>query len=218
MRWNEDAGGGGLGVLVRDTGLVKPPSLVSSAVVTLLLLHVEIVDMPRMGLLSENSSVGELAFEPPCSAEVRSDCCRSQRGFDLVNDVLEEYWSFSVVGRGVRPKGGSSPSATTSSSDVVFGGVVLGTFCAPPISNAPRRLTCSCSFAMAVDVRVVCSVVNCRVLAMMQFGNRCKAKTYSTAGVGGRSRSPSSGSGCRSTSSRNDTRSGKVNEVRDGSR
>jgi hypothetical protein len=45
-----EEGGGGLGVLVRDTGLVKPPSLVNSAVVTLLLLHVETVDIPRTGL------------------------------------------------------------------------------------------------------------------------------------------------------------------------
>ena len=90
MLWNVDEGGGGLGVLVRDTGLVKPPSLVSSAVVMLLLLHVETVDIPRVGLLSDCSSTGELAFELACSAVVKSDCCRSQRGFDLMKEVVEE--------------------------------------------------------------------------------------------------------------------------------
>jgi hypothetical protein len=150
MRWNED-GGGGLGVLVRDTGLVKPPSLVKSAVVTLLLLQVETVDMPRMGLLSEFSSVGEPEFESACSAVVRSDSCGSQRGLDLANEVLEENWSFSVAGRGVRPNsGGSSPSATMSSSDVKFGGVVLGTLCALPTSKMPGRRTGSCSFPMVL--------------------------------------------------------------------
>jgi hypothetical protein len=89
MLWNVDAGGGGLGVLVRDTGLVKPPSLVRSAVVTLLLLHVEAVDIPRTGLLSQCSSTGELAFEVACKAVVKSDCCRSQRGFDLTKEVDE---------------------------------------------------------------------------------------------------------------------------------
>jgi hypothetical protein len=151
MRWNEDGGGGGLGVLVRDTGLVKPPSLVKSAVVTLVLLQVETVDMPRMGLLSEFSSVGEPAFESACSAVVSSDSCRSQRGFDLANEVLEEKWSFSVAGRGVRPdSGGSSPSATISSSDVIFGGVVLGTLCALPMSTTPGRRTGSFSFAIVL--------------------------------------------------------------------
>lgn len=77
-------------MLARDTGLVKPPSLVNSAVVMLLLLHVEIVDIPRIGLWSDCSSTGELAFELACKAVVRSDCCRSQRGFDLVNEVVEE--------------------------------------------------------------------------------------------------------------------------------
>jgi hypothetical protein len=72
---NVDEGGGGLGVLVRETGLVKPPSLVNSAVVTLLLLHVDTVDIPRIGLLSDCSSTGELAFELACRALVKSDCC-----------------------------------------------------------------------------------------------------------------------------------------------
>jgi hypothetical protein len=90
MARNVDGGGGGLGVLVRDTGLVKPPSLVKSAVVTLLLLHVETVDIPRIGLLSDCSSTGEVAAELACSAVVKSDCCRSSRGADLVNDVVDE--------------------------------------------------------------------------------------------------------------------------------
>ena len=90
MPRNVDEGGGGLGVLVRDTGLVKPPSLVNSAVVALVLLQVEIVDMPRMGLWSDCSSTGELALELACNAVVRSDCWRSQRGFDLVKEVVEE--------------------------------------------------------------------------------------------------------------------------------
>jgi len=64
MVLNTDEGGGGLGVLARETGLVKPPSLVRSAVVTLLLLHMDAVDMPRAGLLSECSSTGELVLEP----------------------------------------------------------------------------------------------------------------------------------------------------------
>jgi hypothetical protein len=83
-------GGGGLGVLVREMGLVKPPSLVNSAVVTLLLLHVDTVDIPRTGLSSECSSTGELAFELACNAVVKSDCCGSHFGFDFVNDVEEE--------------------------------------------------------------------------------------------------------------------------------
>lgn len=83
-------GGGGLGVLVRDTGLVKPPSLVNSAVVALVQLHVETVDMPRTGLSSECSSTGELAVELAWSAVVKRDCCRSHRGFDLVKEVDEE--------------------------------------------------------------------------------------------------------------------------------
>jgi hypothetical protein len=90
MARNVDGGGGGLGVLVRDTGLVKPPSLVKSAVVTLLLLHVETVDIPRVGLLSDCSSTGEVAAELACNAVVRSDCCRSNRGFVLAKEVVEE--------------------------------------------------------------------------------------------------------------------------------
>lgn len=134
---------------MRDTGLVKPPSLVKSAVVTLLLLHVEMVDIPRLGLWSDCSSTGELALELACSAVVKRDCCRSQRGFDLVKEVVEEYCNFSVAGRGVRPgSGGSSTSATTSSSEVMAGGAVLGTLRTLPTSNAPCLLTCSCSFAM----------------------------------------------------------------------
>jgi hypothetical protein len=49
MLLNMAEGSGGLGVLVRVPGLVKPPSLVSSAVEALLLLPVEMQDMPRLG-------------------------------------------------------------------------------------------------------------------------------------------------------------------------
>lgn len=142
MLWNTDEGGGGLGVQVRETGLVKPPSLVSSALVMLLLLQVEIVDMPRMGLVSECSSVGEPAFEPVCSAVVKSDCWRSQRGFDFVKDAVGKGCKTNAVGRGVREgSGGSSRSATMSSSAVATGGAVFGTFSMLPVSNAPRLLT-----------------------------------------------------------------------------
>ena len=87
--WNGAEGRGGLGVQGRVPGLVKPPSLVRSAV-PLLLLHVETHDMPRTGLASECSSTGELALEPDLSAEVRSEALRSMTGFDLVKDVDEE--------------------------------------------------------------------------------------------------------------------------------
>jgi hypothetical protein len=91
MLQNVDEGGGGLGVLVRDTGLVKPPSLVRSAVVMLVLLHVETMDIPRIGLLSDCSSTGELVFELACSALVSREVgARSERGIDLVKDVFEE--------------------------------------------------------------------------------------------------------------------------------
>jgi hypothetical protein len=89
MLWNAAEGSGGLGVQGRVPGLVKPPSLVRSAV-PLLLLHVETHDMPRAGLASECSSTGEVVFEPDLSAEVSSDSFRSKRGFDLVKDVVEE--------------------------------------------------------------------------------------------------------------------------------
>lgn len=125
MRLNIAEGRGGLGVLVRVPGLVKPPSLVNSAVVPLVLLQVETHDMPRRGLCSDFSSTGELAFEFDFSAEVRSDSFRSRMGVDLVKDVVEE-WSFKGAGRGVRAgSGGSSTSATTSSSAVIAGSDVF---------------------------------------------------------------------------------------------
>jgi hypothetical protein len=89
MAWKAAEGRGGLGVQGRVPGLVKPPSLVRSAV-PLLLLHVETHDMPRTGLASEWSSTGELALEPDLSAEVRSDAFRSITGFDLLKDAEEE--------------------------------------------------------------------------------------------------------------------------------
>lgn len=90
MLGNLAEGSGGLGVLVRVPGLVTSPSLVNSAVVPLLLLHVEMQDSPRLGLLSERSSTGELAFEVDLSALVRRDSLRSQTGFDLEKDAVEE--------------------------------------------------------------------------------------------------------------------------------
>lgn len=126
MLWNTDEGGGGLGVLVRDTGLVKPPSLVRSAVVTLLLLQVEPVDIPRRGLLMACSSTGELPLELACNALVRSDCCRSLRGFDLEKVVA--IWS-NGKGLGRWGSGGSSRSATISSSEAMAGGAVGIMFC-----------------------------------------------------------------------------------------
>jgi len=67
----------------RVPGLVKPPSLVRS-VVPLLLLHVEMHDMPRTGLASDRLSTGELVVDPDLRAEVSSDSLRSQTGFDFV--------------------------------------------------------------------------------------------------------------------------------------
>lgn len=89
MKLKVEAGRGGLGVFARVPGLVKPPSLVNSAVETLLLLQ---TDMPRTGLLY-CSSMGEAAleFDCNCRAEVRRDCCWSQRGLDFVNDDREDW-------------------------------------------------------------------------------------------------------------------------------
>ena len=53
MVWIIVEGSGGLGVHVLVPGLVKPPSLVKSAVETVLALHVEMHDSPRGGSLSE---------------------------------------------------------------------------------------------------------------------------------------------------------------------
>jgi hypothetical protein len=84
-------GSGGLGVHVLVPGLVRPPSLVRSAVEMVLLLHVEMQDMPRGGSRSEWSSTGELVFEADCKAVVKSDVLRSIAGLEiLVKDVLEE--------------------------------------------------------------------------------------------------------------------------------
>ena len=147
-------GSGGLGVHVLVPGLVKPPSLVKSAVEIVLLLHVEMHDMPRGGSLSEWSSIGELVFEADCSAVVRSEVLRSIAGFGIfVNDPFEECWVFKGAGRGVRPcSGGSSTSAGTSSSAAMVGGLVLRVVCIVLIPASPLLPTWSCSFAMFTSV------------------------------------------------------------------
>lgn len=141
MLGNLTEASGGLGVLVRVPGLVKSPSLVNSAVVPLLLLHVEMQESPRLGLLSGRSSTGELAFDVDLSALVKRDSFRSQTGFDLAKDVVEEWRSCRGAGRGVRPSsGGSSRSAMASSSEVMAGGDVLEMFVWVPNANAPLLL------------------------------------------------------------------------------
>jgi hypothetical protein len=130
MVWIMVEGSGGLGVHVLVPGLVKPSSLVRPAVEMVLLLHVEMHDMPRGGSLSDSASTGELVFEADCNAEVRSDVLRSIPGFEeiFVND--DECWILRGAGRGVRPcSGGSSTSAGTSSSAAMVGGIVLGVDC-----------------------------------------------------------------------------------------
>jgi hypothetical protein len=87
--WKTAEGSGGLGVQGRVPGLVKPPSLVKS-VIALLLLHVEIHDIPRTGLRSECSSTGEFTFEFDLRAEVRSDSLRSRIGFDFTKEDVDE--------------------------------------------------------------------------------------------------------------------------------
>lgn len=128
MLWNVAEGSGGLGVLVRVPGLVRPSSLVRSAIVPLLLLHVEAHDRPREGSLLGCSSTGELVWEFNLSAVVRRDSLRSKTGFDFAKDVVDECWRVRRAGRGVvRPNsGGSSASATISSSEAMAGGDVLG--------------------------------------------------------------------------------------------
>lgn len=145
---------GGLGVQVLVPGLVKPPSLVKSAVEMVLLLHVEMHDMPRGGSLSEWSSTGELVFETDCSAEVKRDVLRSMAGFEIfAKELWEECWVFKGAGRGVRPcSGGSSTSAGTSSSAAMVGGVVLMLVCIVLKPTPPLLPTWSCSFAMLAEV------------------------------------------------------------------
>ena len=129
MLRNVDKGSGGLGVLVLVPGLVRPPSLVSSAVEALLLLHVETHDIPRLGPeISARSSVGELVFE--CNALVKSDSLRAQReGVAFEKNALKDSWSFRPEGRGVRSKsGGSSTSAKISSSAEMVDAVLVGKF------------------------------------------------------------------------------------------
>lgn len=122
MPWKAVEGSGGLGVQGRVPGLVRPPSLVRSAV-PLVLLQVETHDMPRTGLASECSSTGEVVVEPDLRAEVRRDSLRSQTGFDFVKDDVEEVLSSSKgAGRCARGSGGSSRSPMVSSSAVVRGG------------------------------------------------------------------------------------------------
>lgn len=104
-------------MLVRVPGLVKPPSLVSSAADMLLLLQVEALDKPRRkDAVSASSSTGELVLE--CSAWVRSDSLRSHcEGLVFEKEALKESCSFSAEGLGVHSKsGGSSTSANNSSS------------------------------------------------------------------------------------------------------
>ena len=119
--WREETGGsGGLGVLVRVPGLVMSPSLVSSAVDALLLLQVEVQDMPR-----GTSSTGEESVE--CRAVDRSEVWRSQRGACFAKEPLKESCSLRAEGRGVRCKsGGSSTSANMSSSEDMAGAALVG--------------------------------------------------------------------------------------------
>lgn len=125
--WNAAEGSGGLGVLARVPGLVKPPSLVSSAAVPLLLLHVETHDRPRSSLLSDRSSTGEVVLELHFSALVRRDSLRSRTSLDLIKDVVDECWRVKGVGRTERSNsGGSSTSAMASSSALMAGTDVLG--------------------------------------------------------------------------------------------
>jgi len=150
MLWNTAEGSGGLGVHGRVPGLVKPPSLVRSAV-PLLLLHVEMHDMPRLGLSSNCSSAGELASEPYLSAEVRSDSLRSRTGFDFAKEAGEEdLWRFKGAGRWARGSGGSSNSPTASSSAMTTGGAALAMLCGVSIRNAPCLPTWCCSLAMSL--------------------------------------------------------------------
>lgn len=149
MVWIMVEGSGGLGVQVRVPGLVKPSSLVRPAVEMVLLLHVEIQDMPRGGSLSESASTGELVLEADCSAVVKSDVLRSMFGFEEILVKVDECWILSGAGRGVRPcSGGSSTSAGTSSSAAMVGGIVLGVVCIVPIPAAPVLPMWSCSFGM----------------------------------------------------------------------
>ena len=75
---------------VRVPGLVKPPSLVSSAMVPLLLLQVETHDNPRVGLLSDSSSTAESVLDVDLSAVVRRDSLRSQMRLDFAKEVVEK--------------------------------------------------------------------------------------------------------------------------------
>jgi hypothetical protein len=153
MPWNAAEGSGGLGVQGRVPGLVKP-SLVRSAV-PLVLLHVEMHDNPRTGLASDWSSTGELAFEPDLRAVVRSDSFRSRTGFDLLKDAVDECCRTKGAGRCARGSGGSSTSATKSSSVSIAGAEFFEVFCRMPICTTPCLPRLSCSFAMAfksVDV------------------------------------------------------------------
>ena len=137
MPWKAVEGSGGLGVQGRVPGLVKPPSLVRSAV-PLLLLQVETHDMPRTGLRSEWSSTGEAVVEPDLRAEVRSDSLRSRTSFDFVKDELSAgLCRTKGAGRWARGSGGSSRSATGSSSaGAMRGGDVGDMFCGVLIRNA----------------------------------------------------------------------------------
>lgn len=133
MVWKADCGRGGLGVLVRVPGLVKPPSLVSSAVVALLLLQVDMQDIPRRREVESCSSSAE-ALVSECRALVRRDAFRSVGGGEaLVKGVLK------VEGRGVRCKsGGSSTSAKRSSSEAINDATFLGWFWIVRESTIPR--------------------------------------------------------------------------------
>jgi hypothetical protein len=139
MPWKDVAGSGGLGVQGRVPGLVRPPSLVRSAV-PLLLLHVETQDMPRTGLMSDWSSTGELVVDPDLRAEVRSDSFRSQTGFDFVKEEVVVPWSTRGAGRCARGSGGSSRSPMVSSSADMRGGDAADMVCDMLTGSAPCLL------------------------------------------------------------------------------
>lgn len=118
MLANVEEGGGGLGVLVRVPGLVQPPSLVSSAMeAVLLLLQVEAHDIPRLGaVVSKYSSVGESTGEWNALVNkdvLRSLCAGAVFSYAFLKDICRSIWERETCGW----SGGSSTSATTSSSE-----------------------------------------------------------------------------------------------------
>jgi hypothetical protein len=132
--WKEPDGSGGLGVLVLVPGLVRSPSLVSSAVdAALLSLQFEAQDNPRDRVDSGCSSARGDCVE--CKALVKSDSLRSFAGGVVLVKVLEGIRDTS--GREVYCKsGGSSTSARISSSEEVKA-VVVGRFMMARFSCMP---------------------------------------------------------------------------------